>query len=152
MPYRIIRSMDGRRGSALALISAMLLVIGWSFIRPREGRSPVLAWLPDWFTNTTVGWVVLGLAAVALIAGVFSRWWGRWALPIGYGAAMGASSTLAFLYTAGWVLGLSAPYHMVAIFVAFTTLIWMISGWDESRPHPPMSDRQRRIVSGEVDR
>ena len=148
MPHRVIKSIDGRRGGALTIIAGVFLALGASQMRARSQRSQVLAWLPDWFGNDDLGIALLALAGVALACSLISKW-SKWALAVGFACAMLAAAGLAAIYGTAAIFGLIPDVSMAVVFAGFTCLIYSISGWDESRPRPPLTGEQRRILGGE---
>ena len=147
MPHRVIKSIDGRRGGALAIIAATFIALGWGMLRARpDGRSRVMSWLPDWFGDDDLGLVIVTLATAALICALMSRW-SKWALPVGFGFVMLAAASLAAIHGVAAAFALTHDWSLMVVFLCFTALIFNISGWDESRPHPPMSSAQRQVLT-----
>lgn len=151
MPHRIIKSIDGRRGGALALVSTVFLALGWSQLRDRpDGRSRVLSWLPDWFGNDDLGMILIVAAGLALVCALVSKWSKR-ALALGYGLMFITASLLAVLYAVASVAGMTAAVSSAAIFAGFAGLIYTISNWDEPHSSPPLTDEQREFLGGGSD-
>lgn len=150
MPHRIIKTISGRKGSALVLMSFIFIPISASqVIRRPESRSVALTWLPEWVSFEILGWVFLACSVTAFIIGLISKRVKTSALAIGYGLMILPPTVLAAIYTVAFILGLSpTAYVSAVIFLGYASLVWLISGWDESQPPPPMTDEQRQIMRG----
>lgn len=152
MPHRVIKSIAGRRGSALTVIGFIFVPIAFSQIgsQPAE-RARALQWLPDWITIGTLGWIFMAATLVALICGLFSRWLPTWSLSLGYGLAFVPPVTLAAIYAVAFAL---SPWMggavSFSIFAGYAALIYLIAGWEEPRPSPPMTDEQRQMLREDV--
>ena len=148
MPHRIIKSIAGRRGSALTAIGFIFVPISLSQIvdQPAE-RARALQWLPDWVTFGFLGWLFMAVTVAALLCGLFSKWLPSWCLSLGYGLSFVSPVTLAAIYAAAFIV---SPWMggavSFSVYAGFAGLIWLISGWEEPRPSPPMTDEQRQML------
>lgn len=152
MPHRIIKTISGRKGSALVLLAFIFIPISVSQVgRPPESRGTALSWLPEWVSTDVLGWLFLGCSLTAFAIGLVSKRVPTAALAVGYGLMILPPAILAGIYLVATFLGLSpTSYVSVAIYGGYASLVWLISGWDESRPPPPWTDEQRGIVRGDV--
>lgn len=123
----------------LTIIALMLLVLGfWQMAVRPEGRSSAIAWLPDWFTNSVLGWSMVVLSGAALVCALTSRWWKKLALAIGFRCCMAASGSLTFLYGVAYLSGLAPGAAFAAIlFLGFTAIILEVSAWENGWTRPP---------------
>lgn len=151
MPYRIIKSISGRRGSALTLAGFIFIPIAVSqIIQQPTSRAIALRWLPDWITFGALGWVFLALAGAAFLCGLFSKWLPSRFLGIGYMLAFLPPAFLAIVYFISLCFGLwMSGIVSFAIYAGFASLIYLIGGWEEPRPSPPLTDGQRQMLTGE---
>ena len=146
MPHRIIRTINGRRGSVLTIMGAIFTLLSVSQI-----MRPDPHWMPGWLSYSALGWAFLTCSAFALIVGVFSRKLPPKAISHGYAAAFVPPVALAAVYTLAAILGASTTaYIYAAIFAGYAALVYLISGWEEPPPHKPMTDEQRQIVEGDA--
>lgn len=150
MPHRVIKSIAGRRGSALTLFGFTFTPISLSQVVARpDSRAAALQWLPDWITLDLLGWVFMVASVGALICGLFSRWLPHWALAIGYGLAVLPPAILAVVYAVALCITPWAGGGVsFAIYAGYASIIYLISGWEEPRPSPPMTDEQRQMLGG----
>lgn len=151
MPHRVIKSIDGRRGGALTLIALLLLLLGGSQIRPRAGRSESLSWLPEWFGNNELGFVVAGAGALVLLLALVSKK-SRHALAGGYILAFVTLGLLGLLYLGTALAGASQTFAYGLLFLTLAVLVLYISGWDEERPYPPLTEAQKHVLLNPPDR
>lgn len=149
MPHRVIKSIAGKRGSALAIIGFIFVPISLSQIvaQPAE-RAIALRWLPDWITFGALGWIFMAVTVASLIFGIFSKWLPPRFLAIGYGLAILPPATLAGIYAVAlclnpWMGGAVS----FAIFAGYAALIYLVGGWEEPRPSPPLTDEQRQMLT-----
>jgi hypothetical protein len=99
-----------------------------------------------------LGWIFLACSVTAFIIGLISKRVRTSALALGYGLMILPPATLAVIHGVATGLGLSPTgYVSAAIFLGYASLVWLISGWDESQPPPPMTDEQRQIARGGTD-
>lgn len=152
MPHRVIKTIAGRRGSALTLFGFTFTPIAFSQVVARpETRTVALQWMPDWITIDLLGWVFMVASVGALVAGMFSGRLPHWCLSLGYGLAVLPPAILTVVYGVAFCI---TPWMggavSFAIFAGYTSLIYLISGWEETRPSPPMTDEQRKMLGGEV--
>lgn len=151
MPHRVIKSIAGRRGSALTLFGFTFTPIALSQVVARpESRNVALQWLPDWITLDLLGWIFMVASVGALICGLFSKRLPGWCLSLGYGLAVLPPAILAVVYAVAlcitpWMGGAVS----LAIFAGYAALIYLISGWEEPRPSPPMTDETRMLLGGD---
>ena len=70
MPYRLIKSMDGRRGGFLFLAGIVYMLIGIVNVVsiPSHRMDLIFAWLPNHVSAKSLGWVWI-LAALVMLAG-----------------------------------------------------------------------------------
>lgn len=152
MPHRVIKTIAGRRGSALTLFGFTFTPIALSQVVARpESRTAALQWLPEWITIDVLGWVFMAASLGALFCGLFSQKLPQWCLSLGYGLAVLPPAILAVVYGVAlcitpWMGGAVS----FAIFAGYTALVYLIAGWEETRPSPPMTDEQRQMLGGEV--
>lgn len=150
MPYRVIKSIAGKRGSALAIIGFIFVPISLSQIldQPAE-RAIALRWLPDWITFGALGWAFMAVTVAALICGLFSRWLPDRFLSVGYGLAILPPAALAGIYAVAFCLhpwmGGAVSF---SIYTGYAALIYLVGGWEEPRPSPPLTDEQRQMLGG----
>lgn len=152
MPYRVIKSIDGRRGSVLLTLSLIFLALATSqvFHRP-TGRDIALAYLPDWITPALMGIVsyacsIIGLTVALASKKIKSKW-----LHGAFGLVMIPPSMMALFYFGAFLLGTSpSAYLSFAIYGGFAWLILQISNWDEPRSTPPLTNEQRMILEGDA--
>lgn len=150
MPHRVIKTINGRKGSALVLMSFIFIPICVSQIVHRpESRAVALSWLPEWVSHEFIGWTLLTCALTAFVIGLASKRLKTRGLSIGYGMMILPPAVLAGIYSVSMLLGLSpTAYVSVCIYGGYTGLVWLIAGWDEATPPPPMTDEQRQIAVG----
>lgn len=145
MPHRVIKSINGRRGSVLTIMGAIFSLLSVSQI-----LRPDPTWMPDWLSYSALGWAFLACSLFALTVGVFSRKLPQRAISHGYAAAFVPPLALAALYILAALVGASpTAYIYAAIFAGYAALVYLISGWEEPPPHHPLTDEQRQIVEGE---
>lgn len=151
MPHRVIKSIAGRRGAALTLLGFIFVPIALSQILAQPtSRMVALQWLPDWITVGLLGWLFMGCAAAALLSGLFSKWLPDRFLSIGYGLAILPPAALAAIYAVAfflhpWMGGAVA----FSIYTGYAALIYLVGGWEEPRPSPPLTDEQRQMLGGQ---
>lgn len=157
MPHRVIKSIAGRRGSALTLFGFIFTPISLSQVVARpESRTVALQWLPEWITIDLLGWLFMAASVTALFTGVFSRRLPAWCLAVGYGLAILPPAILASIYLVAffavsvmrsevWWGGMLSFY----LYFGYAALVYLISGWEEPRPSPPLTDEQRQFVEGD---
>lgn len=158
MPHRVIKTIAGRRGSALTLFGFTFTPVALSQVISRpESRTVALQWLPEWFTLDILGWVFMVASLGALVCGLYSNRLPPRFLSIGYGLAVLPPSILAAVYFTGtcaeslrsgefWWGGLLS----FCLYAGYAALVYLISGWEEPRPSPPMTDGQRQLLGGEA--
>lgn len=143
MPHRLVKTIDGRRGGALSIISVVFLAYGWGFlVRPAPAAS--LVWIPGDNPNGPVGWVLLSLGTLSLILAVFSKT-SKYALASGYMVAFVAGAGMGVLFGISWSLGILPDPSASIVFLGFAALILYLSGWDEERP-APLTGGQRAVI------
>ena len=151
MPHRLIKSIAGRRGSALTTLGFIFVPISLSqAISTTDTRATALQWLPEWITFSLIGWVFITLSAAVLLCGLFSRWLPAWCLSLGYGLAILPPAILSLIYAVAlclhpWMGGAVS----FAIYTGYAALIYLISGWEEPRQSPPLTDEQRQLLGSE---
>lgn len=145
MPHRLIKSIDGRRGSVLAIMGAILSLVSVSMI-----VRPDPYWVPGWLSYQALGWLFFACSSVAFTVGVCSRLLPKRAIAHGFAAAFVPALGLAALFTLAAILGASpTAYLYAAVFAGYAALVYLISGWEEPRPFAPMTDEQRQIAEGD---
>lgn len=74
MPYRLIKTMDGRRGGFLFLAGMVYMLIGLANVvsKPSARLDLIFAWLPAHASARSLGWIWIIAALVMLCAGIFS--------------------------------------------------------------------------------
>lgn len=74
MPYRLIKSMDGRRGGFLFLAGMVYMLIGIVNVVsiPSAKLDLVFAWLPNHVSAKSLGWIWILAALIMVTGGVFS--------------------------------------------------------------------------------
>lgn len=79
MPYRLIKTMDGRRSGFLLIAGLGYVVIGISIVATKTAMVADLAfaWLPDHLSSKTLGvvWIIMGLtvAITSIISAAHSK-------------------------------------------------------------------------------
>lgn len=157
MPHRVIKSIAGRRGSALTLFGFIFTPVALTQVISRpESRAVALQWLPEWITLDILGWVFMVASVGALVCGIFSRRLPHWCLSLGYGLAFLPPAILAVIYLVAFFAVSAARGEMwwggilsFHLYVGYTAFVYLISGWEEPRPSPPMTDEQRQFLGGE---
>lgn len=149
MPHRIIKTISGRKGSALVLMAFIFIPVSAAQIIRRPESGSAMSWLPEWLSHGLLGWILLACSFTAFVIGLVSKRAKTSALSVGYGLMMLPPAILAFIYTIATVTGISPMSYVAAsVFLGYAALVWLISGWDEATPPPPMTEEQRQIVRG----
>lgn len=144
MPERIIKTLDGKRGSFLLFGGGAYLFIGLSYaLATTPGRAAAFSWLPQPLESQMLGWVwVIGGAAVAAVAllskplhkyeaaafSVLMLCPGLWVVIFGMATILGT-------HPKGWVSAVA--YGLMSAWV------WVVSGWEN--PTAPITGQVGRV-------
>jgi hypothetical protein len=138
MPYRIIKTVDGRRGSFLVIAGLMFLPISVSYLFVEYGtRAALLAWLPEWvrlwhfglvFTIASVAGVTIGLLSKRLSPRFVGYGFAAVMVPPTVAAGLALLASLFGATPLGWVT--------VAFYGGMSALIYLASSWPNPLPTP----------------
>ena len=131
MPYRLIKTMDGRRGGLLFIAGLSYILIGVANIvtKPSISLDLAFSWISHpTITATTLGWMWVVAGVVMLIGGAISA--GHSTLEsAGYVTSLIPPFVWAFIFCGSYLFG--NPYGLrsgfVYLFVAI--LMYYIAGW-----------------------
>lgn len=153
MPYRLVRTADLFRGTALFLFGLMFVptAIQWSLDgRTLAQRNPAFWWVPEYVHVWHFGLAFAVLASFAALVGLFSRRIGRLRgkdgrlgselIGWGYAAAMSSPVIVAVMAILGGINGGGLPWVPAAIFYSVLSMaIYLVSEWPNPTavPEPP---------------
>ena len=128
MPYRLIKTIDGRRGGILFIAGLSYILIGGANIVTKPSISLDLAFSWIHTTATTLGWMWVVAGVVMLIGGAISA--GHSTLEsAGYVTSLIPPFVWSFIFCGSYLFG--NPYGLrggvVYLFVAI--LMYYIAGW-----------------------
>jgi len=134
MPDRVVKTINGKRGGFVVLVSIALLVLGYShFVHMTPARESAFTVIPL-LSSTTIGVIFLIGASVAFVLGLMSKrlpmWCESWAFIILSGTAAAAAA----IHLAAWLLSISpSSWVSMTIYGLISFIIVHVSNWDNPR-------------------
>lgn len=133
MPYRLIKTMDGRRGGFLFLSGVSYVVIGIVNVTTKISTAADLAfgWLPAHLSSATLGlvWIIMGL--IMAITGLISA--GHSKLEsAGYVVSLIPPFTWAFVFSTSQLFGNPYGVREGTIYFVISILMYYAAGWPNS--------------------
>ena len=130
MPYRLIKTMDGRRSGFLLIAGLGYVVIGIINVTTKTSMSADLAFgrLPAHLNSKTLGWGWIALGVFMLITSLISA--GHSKLEsTGYVVSLIPPFAWAFVFGASQLFG--NPYGMRsgAVYFLISILMYYVAGW-----------------------
>lgn len=148
MSERVIKSIDGRRGSFLLFGGLAYLFVGISQVSMISAdRESAFSWLPDFMTPHNLGWLWIAAGLVVAIVPLFSRRFVKQeplafallALCPGMWVGVYAGAFLTGAHPGGWVTAV--------IYALMAGWVWVASDWEN--PATPITVE---VTTGEVGR
>ena len=139
MPYRIIKTVDGRRGSFLVLAGGMFLPVSTSYLfLDTVDRTAVLSWLPEWIRLWQFG-VIFTVASVAgIVIGLLSKRLSPRIVGYGFAAVMIPPTTAGALFLLAALFGITPAGWITAFYYfSLSAMIYLASAWPNPTTTPP---------------
>lgn len=130
MPYRLIKTMDGRRSGFLLIAGLGYVVIGIINVTTKTSMSADLAfaWLPDHLSSKTLGWVWIIMGLIMTITSLISA--GHSKLEsAGYVVSLIPPFTWAFVFAASQLFGNPYGVRDGAVYFLISILMYYAAGW-----------------------
>ena len=130
MPYRLIKTMDGRRSGFLLIAGLGYVVIGITNVTTKVTMSADLAfgWLPAHLNSKTLGWGWIALGVFMLITSLISA--GHSKLEsAGYVVSLIPPFAWAFVFTASQFFGNPYGVRAGAVYFLISILMYYAAGW-----------------------
>ena len=130
MPYRLIKTMDGRRSGFLLIAGLGYVVIGIINVATKTSMSSDLAfaWLPDHLSSKTLGWVwiTIGLtmAITSLVSAAHSK-----LESTGYVVSLIPPFIWAFVFIVSQLFGNPYGAREGAVYFLISILMYYAAGW-----------------------
>lgn len=135
MPERIIKTIDGKRGSFLLFGGGAYLFIGLSYVlATTAGRVAAFSWLPSPLNSQNLGWVWVASGVLVTTAAVLSKPWRRLEA-VAFSALMLCPGLWVLIFGMSTVLGVHPHGWVSAIaYGLISAWVWVVSGWDNPTP------------------
>ena len=144
MPERVIRTLDGKRGSFLLLSGLFYILIGLTYeVVSTPTRSAAFQWLPEAMTPQVLGvvWLVGGGASVVIA--LVSRWASRLER-VAFAALMFCPLVWTLIFVGATIMGTHPNGWLSGVMYGFfASTVWVVAGWDN--PTPPATGPIRTI-------
>ena len=130
MPYRLIKTMDGRRSGFLLIAGLGYVVIGIINVTTKTSMSADLAfaWLPDHLSSKTLGWVWIIMGLIMTITSLISA--GHSKLEsAGYVVSLIPPFTWAFVFAVSQLFGNPYGVRDGAVYFLISILMYYAAGW-----------------------
>lgn len=155
MPHRVIRHIDGHRGSFLLVGGLAYIPIGLSYlITLTRSRQAGFAWLPEFLTPSLLGWVWLLAGATAVAVAFTSRAHPKWERH-GFSALITPPVLWSLIFLIAWLhhlipalpaTGHPTGYLSVISYGLMAGWVGVASGWDEPVHVPPLEGPDERVM------
>lgn len=130
MPYRLIKTMDGRRSGFLLIAALGYVANGISNVTTKTSTAADLAfaWLPAYLSSKTLGWVWITLGVVMLITSLISA--GHSKLEsTGYVVSLIPPFTWAFVFATSQLFGNPYGVRGGVVYFLISVLMYYAAGW-----------------------
>lgn len=130
MPYRLIKSMDGRRSGFLLIAGLGYVVIGIINVTTKTSMSADLAfgWLPAHLSSKTLGWVWIIMGLIMTITSLISA--GHSKLEsAGYVVSLIPPFIWAFVFATSQLFGNPYGARGGAVYFLISILMYYVAGW-----------------------
>ena len=130
MPYRLIKTIDGRRGGFLLIAALGYVVIGITNVTTKTTVSADLAfgWLPAHLSSKTLGWVWIAVGVVMLITSLISA--GHSKLEsTGYVISLIPPFAWAFVFSTSQLFGNPYGVRGGVVYFLISILMYYAAGW-----------------------
>lgn len=130
MPYRLIKTMDGRRSGFLLIAGLGYVVIGIVNVTTKTSMTADLAfeWLPAHLSSKTLGWlwILLGvvMSSTSLISAGHSK-----LESTGYVVSLIPPFTCAFVFSTSQLFGNPYGVRGGAVYFLISILMYYAAGW-----------------------
>lgn len=145
MPERVIKTLDGKRGSFLFVGGIAYFFIGLSYIiASTPSRAAAFSWLPNAVTPESLGWVwTIGGIGVAVAALVSRRY--RDLEPFAFGVLMLCPVLFVVIFLVATLIGVH-PNGWISsgVYGLLSTWVWIAAGWENPRPVQAVARQLKR--------
>ena len=131
MPYRLIKTIDGRRGGFLFMAGLSYILIGIAHIvtTPSVSSDLAFSWIPYFsITANTLGWMWVVAGIVMLIGSAFSAVHSRLE-SVGYVTSLVPPFVWAFIFCGSYLFGNPYGLRSGVAYVLASILMYYIAGW-----------------------
>lgn len=134
MPYRVISTIDGKRGGILNVAGFLYALIGItnSFTPPSRALDLSFGWLPDYVDATELGWIWIFGGTVMIMISLWSRSHPK-IVTVGFGFMVGIPTLWSLIFVASLLFGNPFGFRDGIAYIALSFISLYISGW----PNPP---------------
>lgn len=130
MPYRLIKTMDGRRSGFLLIAGLGYVVVGIINVTTKTSMAAdrAFAWLPDHLSSKTLGlvWITMGLTMVitSLVSAAHSK-----LESTGYVVSLIPPFIWAFVFIASQLFGNPYGARGGSVYFLISILMYYAAGW-----------------------
>lgn len=130
MPYRLIKTMDGRRGGFLLLAALGYVVIGIVNVTTKTSMTADLAfgWLPAHLSSKSLGWLWIIIGLVMVITSLVSASHSKLE-SAGYVVSLIPPFTWAFVFSTSQLFGNPYGVRGGAVYFLISILMYYTAGW-----------------------
>ena len=133
MPYRLIKTMDGRRGGFLLLAGLSYIAIGISnvMMKPSASLDLAFAWLPHQFNSKSLGWIWILSGLFILIASLVSAKYSKLEAT-GYVMSLLPPFIWALIFGISHLFGNPYGIRSGVVYLSISILMYYVAGWPDS--------------------
>ncbi len=130
MPYRVISTIDGKRGGILNVAGALYALIGitYSFTPPSRPLDPSFGWLPDNLDATELGWLWTVGGIVMIVISLRSKKYPK-VVTVGFGLMVGIPTLWSLIFLSSLLFGNPFGFRGGVAYIALSFISLYISGW-----------------------